>query len=141
MEEIRRYKIVDKKTHGKIISALRKLTFAYPPRNAVKNATKVGPAAYKCELCKDVVYEGRKELEKTGLLDNYPSARKGKMNIDHKLPTIPIKGFKNVEWDWNEYLENMFCEEEGLQSICSECHKAKNKEEAAERAAYRRSKK
>ena len=32
---------MDKKTHGKIISALRKLTYAYPPRNEVKKAAKV----------------------------------------------------------------------------------------------------
>ena len=133
--------MIDKKTHGKIISALRKLTFAYPPRNAVKQARKVAPATYDCELCRSIVYEGRKTLEKSGLLEDFPFAKKGKLHVDHIDPVIPINGFKNTEWDWNEFVENLFCGEEGLNLLCETCHKAKTKEESAQRAEYRRSKK
>ena len=132
---------MDKKTHGKIISALRKLTYAYPPRNEVKKAAKVAAATYKCQSCEDIIYEGKKDLEKTGLLEEYPDVKKGKMNIDHIDPVIPITGFANTEWDWNEYMENMFCDSDKLQCICSVCHKAKSAEEAKQRAAYRKSKK
>lgn len=120
---------MDKKTHGKIIAALRKLTFAYPPRNAVKKRQKVAPATYQCQSCEAIVYDGARNLEDTGLLDDYPNAIKGKVHVDHINAVIPIEGFANTKWDWNEYIENMFCGEEGLQLLCSDCHDVKTKEE------------
>jgi len=131
---------MDKKTHGKIIAALRKLTFAYPPRNAVKKRQKVAPASYTCESCDLVVYEGKRNLEDTGILEDFPNAIKGKVHVDHKIPTIPIEGFKNVEWDWNEYIENMFCGEEGLQLLCKECHDKKTKKENELRRKHKNAK-
>jgi len=131
---------MDKKTHGKIIAALRKLTFAYPPRNVVKKKQKVAPATYQCEQCSQIVYEGRKELVDTGLLEDYPEAIKGKVHVDHIVPTIPLKGFKNTVWDWNEYIENMFCGEEGLQLLCKPCHDEKTKKENELRRKYKKKK-
>jgi hypothetical protein len=131
---------MDKKTHGKIINALRKLTFAYSPRNVVKKRQKVAPATYTCEQCSQVVYEGKKDLEDTGLLEKYPDVIKGKIHLDHINPVIPIEGFAETKWDWNEYIDNMFCGEEGLQAICKVCHDAKTKEENELRRKHKNNK-
>jgi hypothetical protein len=117
---------VDKKIKGKIIIALRKLTFAYPPRNSVRKRAKIGPASFQCELCSRKVYEGTRNIETIGI----DGLEKGKIVIDHLDPVVPIEGFPNKTWDWNIFIERLFCEEEGLQAICKSCHDNKTKQES-----------
>lgn len=53
--------------------------------------------------------------------------------VDHVVPIVdPEVGFTT----WDECIERMFCEVEGLQVLCHDCHKLKSNEErrlAAER--------
>lgn len=66
---------------------------------------------YKCNECKD----------------NYPAAE---VVIDHIDPVVDtMKGFTT----WDDYVERMFVEAEGLQALCKECHKTKTDNERKER--------
>lgn len=131
---------VTKAWKGRIISALRKLTFSYPPRNAAKKAQKVAPASYRCESCEVVVYEGTKDLENAGL-EEFNDVIKGKLYMDHISPVIPLLGFSKGDWSWDEYIERMFCEQSGYQVLCESCHDLKTQQEDEIRKKARKSKK
>jgi 5-methylcytosine-specific restriction endonuclease McrA len=51
------------------------------------------------------------------------------MRADHIDPIVPVTGFDN----WDALIGRLFCELDGFQAICVECHAAKTKEENAER--------
>lgn len=105
-----------------IKSALRSASQRWPPKYAVlKDAfvgvevnTKTGRKAkhYKCSYC--------------GC--HTPSSN---CVVDHINPVVPVTGF--ISWD--NVIENLFCEKEGLQVLCKECHAVKTKEENALRKA------
>jgi hypothetical protein len=134
---------VNKAFKGKIINALRRLSFSYPPRNNVKKRQQVGPATFECETCLIWIYEGSRDisshLEK---LDSEPpnGIAKGRTNMDHKEPVVPLENFKRGSWDWDQFINRMFCEEEGYQLLCSECHEDKTKEEDRIRKNIRQNK-
>jgi len=131
---------MDSKLRGKIINATRRLTFAYSPRTIAKNRQKRGPATYECQHCQLWVYEGKRELESIldSLMDTPPNGIiKGKISVDHIEPVIPVEGFKNTVWDWNEYYDRMFCPVEGFQVLCKDCHHTKTQEENKGRRAVR----
>jgi len=130
---------MDSKTKGKIINAVRKVTYTYSPRNKVRNRQKVAPASFRCELCEYVIYTGTKDLDVSGL-DEFENKKIGKVYIDHIDPCIPIEGFGKKGWDWNIYLNRLFCKEEGLQLLCKECHDQKTKEENNQRKKFRNQK-
>lgn len=51
------------------------------------------------------------------------------VNVDHILPVVdPVVGFV----DWNTFVENLYCEKENLQVLCSTCHTEKTKMEKNE---------
>ena len=133
---------MEKNFRGKVINALRRLTRSYPPRNKVKQKQKHAPSTYECEKCKIYVYEG---LSQTKMKEHGETLNakiiKGKVHIDHIIPVIPIGGFKGTEWNWNEFMNNLFCEETNLQVLCEECHKEKNMYENELRKVVRNKKK
>ena len=45
--------------------------------------------------------------------------------VDHIDPVVAVTGFTT----WDEVIERMFVEKEGLQVLCKACHDAKTKEE------------
>lgn len=47
------------------------------------------------------------------------------MQADHINSVIPLTGFDS----WDKVIERMFCEIEGYQALCKDCHKIKTKEE------------
>lgn len=52
--------------------------------------------------------------------------RRNNAAADHKTPVVdPNVGFV----DWNTFIERLFCEEEGFQILCWECHTKVTKEE------------
>jgi hypothetical protein len=128
------------KIKGRIIDALRKVSWRYEARNNVRNASKVAPATFRCNDCGDAIYTGKKDLEKAGL-EEFDNVRKSKINIDHIEPIVPIEGFGIMDWDWNVYIERMFCSEEGFQTLCKECHDIKTDLENKLRKEYRDEKK
>lgn len=43
------------------------------------------------------------------------------VQIDHIDPVVPVTGFTT----WDSFIERLFCEKEGLQVLCKDCHKKK----------------
>lgn len=107
-----------------IKSTLRKGTTRWPPKYEVLNAAK----------------RGKMVNERTGrLAEHYCCASCGEFYpanmvvVDHIEPVVPITGFTS----WDVVISRMFCDVEGLQVLCKECHKIKTKEENAQRKLYK----
>ena len=85
-------------------------------REAVGRA-RIAWGEYRCHLCG--LIGGPKEFE-----------------CDHIIPVIdPATGFT----DWNDYISRLFVTADGLQFICSKCHREKtHREELPIRLATRR---
>ena len=134
---------MDTKTKGKIVSALRRLTFAYKPINDAEKRQKVDAMLYECEGCSDYVYKGSSEKNFNKLVDKYPDntvRRVKKIVRDHKEEVVPIEGFKNG-WDWNVFIERMFCKSEDIQILCPDCDKLVTDEQKRRRKLVRDTKK
>lgn len=107
-----------------IKSALRSASIRWPPKYITLSKACIG----------------KQENKKTGRQakhflcaecnGEFPSSE---VQVDHKEPVIdPIKGFTS----WDDVIARMFCEEEGLQVLCSSCHNTKTtaeKQKAKER--------
>jgi len=80
---------------------------------------------------------GRRLDPTTGKMSNrYQCAGCGNLfkatevQVDHIDPVVSVTdGFI----DWNEYIMRMFCEADGLQVLCSECHGIKTQNERQQR--------
>lgn len=113
---------------GKIISALRKLTYSWEPRKKVLEAAKVAPATYLCNKCGAWAYKGASDKNYLYIKEDNPEENiiREKVCVDHINPVVdPKVGFVN----WDTYINNMFCPEENLQVLCNPCHDKKTKEE------------
>jgi len=51
------------------------------------------------------------------------------VSVDHIQPVVGKVGF--ISWDL--FIENLFCEKENLQTLCTTCHKKKTLAEKGER--------
>lgn len=101
-------------------SALRSASQRWPPKYTVLNKAKVGKKInwktgriaehYKCNSCEK----------------EFPLKE---VQVDHIHPVVPVTGFTS----WDEVINNMFCEQEELQVLCTECHNAKSLRERQER--------
>lgn len=111
-----------------IISALRGATKRWGPRNEAKKEANVRRGFYKCAECKEVV---PLKVKRNGRMVT-------NIHIDHIVPMVdPAVGFTN----WDEYIERMFCEKDGLQVLCRDCHDVKCSEERAIAVERRRQEK
>lgn len=104
---------IDKKTQKHIISALRLGTITWVGRTEClnrdrkrivlgkfKNGNVKKKWVYKCQMCKDYFN-----------LDQ--------MEVDHIVEIGPFAG------DWNDYISRMYCGQENLQALCTNCHSRK----------------
>lgn len=99
-----------------IKSLLRKGTQRWGPKNTCLQQARVSKGVYLCKGC-------GQEVPVTVKKDN---KRVRNVFVDHIDPIIdPSEGF--VSWD--KVIERMFCEGDGFQVLCSECHKQKTSEE------------
>lgn len=100
-----------------IKSGLRSKSTKWPPKYKTLN-----------EAC-----VGKKTNQATGrLAKHYKCAECGEhfpakeVAVDHINPVVdPAVGFTS----WDELIERMFCEADGLQVLCKGCHKIKSAEE------------
>lgn len=93
-----------------IISALRKAP--WPPKFEAKKLAKVGYNQYKCAKCGNIGPATLEPLEGK-------SRRRNNADVDHIEPVVdPSVGFV----DWNTFIERLYCEVEGFQVLCWECH-------------------
>lgn len=104
-----------------IASALRGATRRWAPRNqCIKNA-RVERGKYRCEGCNQIV---------PATLPPKKGNKRRIRNIvaDHIAPIVdPSVGFTT----WDSWIERAFCEAEGFQALCHECHTKKSNEEKA----------
>ena len=99
-----------------IKSLLRKGTQRWGPKNTTLQKARVSKGNYLCEGCKQVVPVTVKKDNK----------RVRNVFVDHIEPIVsPSEGF--ISWD--KVIERMFCEEDGFQVLCDQCHKRKTAEE------------
>lgn len=64
---------------------------------------------------------------------------KSYMDIDHINPVVPVNtSFEDMSLD--EFVNNVWCEEKYLQSICHTCHDSKTKLEREQRKKHRKAK-
>lgn len=107
----------ESRMHSFIKSALRSASQRWPP---------------KFEALKDAL-TSKKENKKTGRQANHYKCNKCKkefpakdVQVDHIEPVInPSIGFIN----WDEVISRMFCEKDGFQVLCKDCHKEKTNAE------------
>ena len=109
-----------------IRGGLRSISMRWPPKNHVKVRARVSRGVYLC-----AGYE-REPHEVTASLPPLPGNTRRINNavIDHIAPVVdPSVGFI----DWNTLINNLFCEAEGLQVLCHECHTEKTAFERKQR--------
>lgn len=104
-----------------IVSVLRGGSRRWPPKyetlNEAKTEKKVNQSTgriaqhFRCASCGE----------------EFPAKQ---VNVDHILPVVdPVVGFV----DWNTFVENLYCEKENLQVLCSTCHTEKSNLEKKEK--------
>lgn len=93
-----------------LISQLRRISWKWPAFSEARKAARVSYGQYLCAGCGNV-------------------KRAKEVQMDHKLPVIPVSGWDNLEG----YAERLFCSPEALQMLCLGCHTKKTNEENARR--------
>ena len=96
---------------GFIRSALRSAFQKWSPKHQAKNAAKVAYNTYVCASCDG--WFGSKQVQ-----------------VDHIVPAGRLSQFDDLPG----FVERMFCEAEGFQVLCKECHLVKTKGERDARA-------
>ncbi len=114
-----------------ISNAIRKVWHRHPAREQALAAVFISVQEYKkdgsprknptqfwlCQICNQRCKKNKSP--------NYPQ-----IHVDHIEPVVPIEG----SISWYTYIQRLFFSgENNLQAICSTCHKAKTKEENAQR--------
>ena len=93
--------------------ALRSASNRWGPKFSVLKKARVERGLYRCASCSHsvpvTIRIGRKRVRNVA--------------VDH---IVPIGG---PEQGWDRVIKNMFCEEDGLQVLCKDCHDKKTKEE------------
>lgn len=91
--------------------------------------------------CINAAKRGKRVNSKTGrVAEHYECASCEKLfplkdvAVDHIEPVVPVTGF--VSWD--DVIHKMYCNSDNLQVLCSDCHKLKSKEEAAQRKLHKK---
>lgn len=110
--------------HSFIKSALRTASVRWPPRYQTLADAYVGQ--------KINLESGRmaKHYVCAGCGNHFPQKN---IEINHKIPVILTSGFDS----WDQVVERMFCEKEGLEALCKPCHKAITKYENEQRKKHK----
>lgn len=118
---------MDKYKKNFIISVLRRGSYKWKGRQTALDCAKIkvgefstGRARYKykCAMCGNIFM-------------------KKDVCLDHINPVVPVEWAREEDFDWGVYLDRMYCEPTGFQTICSSCHDAKTKGENDERRMYK----
>ena len=115
-----------------IKSALRAASRKWGPKNKSKQLARIDRGIYLCAGYK------KKPHKVKGTLPP-PKGKKKRIDnavVDHIKPVVdPVTGF--VSWD--DVIERMFCELDGFQILCHDCHTRKTADERIIRNENRRS--
>lgn len=55
------------------------------------------------------------------------------VEVNHIVPVVPVTGFDS----WDNVIDRMFCEPDGLELLCKPCHKLVTAEENQERKKHK----
>ena len=105
-----------------IRGGLRSISMRWPPKNRVKVRARIARGVYLC------AGYGKEAHEVPASLPPKPGNKRRINNsvVDHIQPVVdPRVGFV----DWNTLIKRLFCEEDGFQLLCHECHSAKTADE------------
>ena len=96
---------------SKILAKLRQFSQYWKPAKSIKAKTK------KCAEC---------------------WTTKWPFDADHINSAVPVEGWTRTDdlflwYNWNEFLRNLFVEEDWYQWLCNPCHKLRNKADNAQR--------
>lgn len=99
-----------------IKSALRSTSVKWPPRYTVLNEAFTEAKTNKAT--------GRKAKHFRCNRCNGEFVQKD-VQVNHIIPVVPLSGFTT----WDEVVDRLFCEKDGLEVLCKPCHKEVTKEE------------
>jgi hypothetical protein len=95
-----------------VINALRRASYRWYGRYNALSASKVGRNQYICAMCGEGITHPKKNVQ-----------------LDHKDPVVPVIG-----WDsWEGFIDRLFCDTEGYQTLCLVHHRSKSKAENSSR--------
>ena len=101
--------------HSFIKGGLRSISNRWPPKFETLKEARTGRGEYLCAGY-------NKKAHKVSLTVN----RKRNVFVDHIAPVVdPVEGFTT----WDNLIERLFCEKDGFQVLCGECHSNKTKDE------------
>ncbi|KKM75178.1 hypothetical protein LCGC14_1392830 [marine sediment metagenome] len=109
-----------------IRGGLRSISMRWPPKYEVKKAARISRGIYMC------AGYNRGEHEVVASLPPKPGNKRRINNavVDHINPVIdPVLGFRS----WDSFIERLFCEVDGFQVLCDDCHKNKTADERKKR--------
>ena len=95
---------------GFIRSALRSAFQKWSPKHEAKKSARIERGKYLCAACK-------------GVFNN------SEVEVDHRVPCGALKTYDDLPG----FVERMFCEANGFQVLCRQCHQAKTAREKDER--------
>lgn len=112
--------------HSFIKSALRAASNRWGPKHEAKKAARIRRGVYLCAGYR------RGPHETPASLPPKPGNKKRRqVAVDHILPVVdPVEGFAG----WDKLIERMFCEADGFQLLCPDCHDLKTADERSVRA-------
>ena len=97
----------------------RQFSLKWPPRNEALKRSRKDRGLYQCNMCKDLF-------------------KVKQVHVDHINPVIPIN---QQQFNWESFINNLFCDVEGFQILCTNCHDVKTRLEDDMRVYYRNNKK
>ena len=99
-----------------LIQNLRRISYRWPERGSALRKARISRGLYLCNHCKG-------------------QFKSKEINVDHVIPIIdPVMGWVNIEI----YIERMFCNEDGFQVLCKNCHDVKSEAENSVRRDVRK---
>ena len=109
-----------------IKGGLRGISNRWPPKYLAKKRAWVRRGVYLCAGYHSDPHEVPATLPP-------PPGKKRRINnsvIDHIVPVVdPVKGFTT----WDNLINRLFCEADGLQLLCNDCHSRKTADERQQR--------
>lgn len=117
--------------HSFVKGGLRSISNRWPPKFAVKKASWLKRGFYMC------AGYGIAPHEVPASFINEKGKRENNIFCDHISPVVDTEeGFTS----WDNLIERLFCEADGLQILCKVCHDLKSKDERDRRTVAKRNK-
>ena len=98
-----------------LVHKLRRASYSWPARSEALSRARVERGIYQCQLC----------------LEQF---RKKDVVLDHISPVVSVK---NGWTNWDDFINRLFCQADGYQVLCNNCHDSKTKVENEMRKKFK----